>query len=120
MASAGDRGRGVGMASQTGGGQAPGQQGAGVSGLAGAAQEAARQVGSTAARTAEQAWDTAGRQARELASTAGDAWGDFRGFLGRYPVAVFFAGLGIGFLLARALDRWPDDMTRRMSEASYR
>ncbi|HJT77969.1 MAG TPA: hypothetical protein VJ739_12270 [Gemmataceae bacterium] len=112
MASAGDRGRGMGMPSS--GGTGSRQENSGVSGMA----SAVRQTASTTARKAEEAWDEAGRQAQQLASRAGDAWEDFRGMIGRYPLAVFFAGVGIGFLLARALERWPDDVARRMSEAS--
>jgi hypothetical protein len=115
MASAGDRGHGAGTSPRTAGAAT-----GGLAGVAGSVQEAGQQFASATARKAEQAWDTAGRQAQQLAATAGDTLGDFSRFAGRYPLPVFLAGVGIGFLLARALDRWPDDVARRMSEASYR
>ena len=95
-------------------------EGAAAGGVAGAAQEAVRQVTSATAGTAQQAWDTAGRQAQQLAATAGEAWGDVSRFAGRYPLPVFLAGVGVGFLLARVLESRPTDMTRRMSQASAR
>jgi hypothetical protein len=88
--------------------------------MAGAVQEAGQQFASATARQAGQAWDEAGRPARQLAARAGDTLGEFSRFAGRYPLAVFLAGAGLGFLLARALDRWPDDVARRMSRASQR
>jgi hypothetical protein len=91
-----------------------------VAGLASSVQEAGQQFASETARQAGQAWDTASRQAQQFATAAGDTVGEFRRFAGRYPLAVFLAGLGAGFLLARALDRWPDDVARGMSQASYR
>jgi hypothetical protein len=115
MASAGDRGRGAGTTPRTAGAST-----GGVAGAAGAVQEAGQQFASATARKAGQAWDEAGRQAQQLAASAGDTLGDFSRFAGRYPLAVFLAGVGIGFLLARTLERWPDDIPRRMSEASYR
>jgi hypothetical protein len=83
-------------------------------------QRAGQQFASATARQAGLAWDEAGRQAQQLAERAGDSLGDFRRFAGRYPLAVFLAGVGLGFLLARALDRWPADIARGMSQASYR
>ena len=114
MASTSGREQRTGGTQQAGAGQPQRQGGAGS--LTGAAQ----QLASTTAQKAEQAWDTASRQAQQFATAAGDTVGEFRRFAGRYPLAVFLAGLGAGFLLARALDRWPEDMTRRMSEASAR
>ncbi len=114
MSSAGDRGRMGGATSTTGTGPGTRQEGAG--GVAGAA----RQFATETARRAEETWETTSRQARQMAEQAGDAFGDFRRTVGRYPFAVFFAGVGVGFLLAWALDRRTTDVAWRMSQASDR
>jgi hypothetical protein len=115
MANTGDRGAGT----ATGPGTAGASTG-GVAGTASSVKEAGQQFASATARQAGQAWDQTGRQAQQLAVRAGDTLSEFSRFAGRYPLAVFLAGVGLGFLLARALDRWPDDVARRMSQASYR
>jgi hypothetical protein len=115
MASTGDRGQGTAAGGRTGGATT-----GGVSGMASSVQEAGQQFASATARQAGQAWDEASRQAQQLAARAGDTLGEFSRFAGRYPLAVFLAGAGLGFLLARALDRWPDDVARRMSQGAER
>jgi phage-related protein len=93
-----------------GGGIAERQRGqdaaAGVFGtVAGAAQGAASSVASAA----EQAWETISGDAQQAASavvhTAEDAWGSMRSCMSRYPIATFFAGVGVGALAVMALRR---------------
>ena len=73
--------------------------------VAGAAQGAASSVASAA----EQAWETTSGGAQQAASavvhTAEDAWGSMRSCMGRYPIATFFAGVGVGALAVMALRR---------------
>jgi hypothetical protein len=72
------------------------------------ARNTARDAAASVADRAEQMWDRTTGMAQHLhddpMSTIGDALGAVRDCMSRYPVAVFFAGLGCGFFLARALD----------------
>jgi len=94
-----------------GGGIAERQRGqdaaAGVFGtVAGAAQGAASSVASAA----EQAWETTSGGAQQAASavvhTAEEVWGSMRSCMSRYPIATFFAGVGVGALAVMALRLW--------------
>jgi hypothetical protein len=66
------------------------------------AREKVQEIVSTVSDTAEEAWDSASR------------------FFRNYSIPLFFAGIGLGFLLAKALDNWSTDMTSRMSQFSNR
>jgi hypothetical protein len=93
-------------------------------GATGSLQEKAGELAATVAGRAGDAWDTTTSRAREYASTAAtgaeDAWNAVSGFFGRYPLPMFLVGIGLGFLLAKALDNLSTDMTARMSQASDR
>jgi hypothetical protein len=92
----------------------------GVETLKGQAQELA----STVARKAEEAWDSTKHGAQQLASnvatTAEEAWENVNSFFSRYSIPLFFAGIGLGFMIARALDNMTSDIPERMSRASDR
>jgi hypothetical protein len=76
--------------------------------VVGAVRDKAQELSSTVARKAEDAWDTAKHSAQDMASavstTAEDAWTAMTSCMSRYPFATFLAGLGVGFLLARAFE----------------
>jgi len=86
------------------------------------ARDKAQELASSAATKAEEAWDRTRQGAQELAShvagTAEEAWVSVHTFFRRYPVTMFCVGLGLGFLIARALEAMPNDMTQRMSRAN--
>lgn len=115
MSSAGNRGMGASGQPATqrpGGTTGTGTAGAAASpstsgaGVAGAVKERAQDLASSVARSAEDAWEstTEGvqRAASAVASTTGDAWQSVTECMSRYPLATFFTGLGVGFMLARA------------------
>ena len=85
-----------------------------------APQDRGRQQTPAAGKEKQDSGQTFGQQAQQWAGQAQDAWQSVSQFCSRYPIPVFFAGVGLGFLLARALDRWPDNMASRMSQASAR
>jgi hypothetical protein len=64
---------------------------------------------SSVASAAEQAWETTSHGAQQAASavahTTADAWGSVRSCMSRYPLATFFAGVGVGMLAVMALQR---------------
>lgn len=74
-----------------------------------AVRESAEGMASNVASAAGQTWDVASQGARQAASavteTVGGAWSDLRSCMARYPFAVFFTGIGVGALLALALER---------------
>jgi len=78
-------------------------------GVFGAVSDAAKTAASSVESVAEKAWDktTEGAQqaACAVAHTAEDAWESTRGFMGRYPIATFFAGVGVGALFVLAMQR---------------
>jgi hypothetical protein len=87
------------------------QRGEESGGVMQSVQETAQEAASSAASTAEQAWDATSRGARQAASavaeTARSGWSDLRACMSRYPFGVFFAGIGVGALMALALEyRW--------------
>jgi hypothetical protein len=69
-------------------------------------QEKAREWASGTAQSAEQAWETTRRTAQDLttgaADTAEQAWDNLSTIARRYPIATFFCGMALGFLLAEA------------------
>jgi hypothetical protein len=98
----------------------PGQQGGattqqrGAAGGATASQEGGvmesiRDVASNVTSRVGDALDTARQGVSDAASTAfrsaGDAFDSVSGFMSRYPVATFFCGVGLGFLLACAMNK---------------
>jgi hypothetical protein len=89
-----------------------------------AATEKVQEMASSVASQAEQAWESTRRGVQDMssgiASGAEDAWESVSGFMSRYPVPMFFVGIGVGFLLARAFDTMPTNMTRHMSDYSAR
>jgi len=109
MAGASDRGPG---SSQ----QPMGQQGS-AGGVLETAREKAQEFASTVAGKAGEAWDSTRQGAQQVATTAEDAWETVNTFFRRYPVPMFFVGLGLGFLIARAMGGLTTDMTGRMSRA---
>lgn len=88
----------------------------------GTATEKVQEMASGVAQQAEQAWESAAHGVQDMtakiSSGAQDAYKCVSNFMGRYPVPMFFFGVGLGFLLARAFDFIPTDMTRRMSQSS--
>lgn len=91
-------------------------------GVVEAATQKVQEMASSAASQAGKAWESTRRGVQEMTSqvTSGaeEAWGSMNDFMRRYPIPVFLAGIGIGFLLARVFDYYPTDMTRRMSQSS--
>ena len=70
-------------------------EGSSASGMAGAVKDKAQQMASSVANVAEEAWDS------------------LKTCMSRYPFATFLTGIGLGFMLAKALDnlsvpRWRD------------
>lgn len=128
MANTGDRGHEAGrtnpsMGQHSHGGQERHSEES-AAGMMGAVKDRVRDMASNVAEKAGEAWDTTREHVSDWASTAGQgvqtAWEGVDGFFRRYPIPMFFAGIGIGFLLARALGSSSSDMTRRMSEYSSR
>ena len=82
--------------------------GSSTGGMAGAVKDTAQQMASSVANAAEEAWDSTRQGVQQaastVASTTGEAWDSVISCMSRYPFAVFFTGLGLGFLLAKALD----------------
>lgn len=72
-------------------------------------QDRAQQLGAAVATTAEQAWDKTRNRVRDVASeivpTAEQAWESMVACMSRYPLAVFFTGIGLGFVLSQMLTR---------------
>jgi ElaB/YqjD/DUF883 family membrane-anchored ribosome-binding protein len=106
MANPGNRGvfpeqRGQEQGRQSTTGNRPEEQ---ASGVMGTIKEKASELASNVGSTAEQAWETtrhaAENVASTVASTAEDAWDSMSSFMRRYPLATFFIGAGVGFLLA--------------------
>jgi ElaB/YqjD/DUF883 family membrane-anchored ribosome-binding protein len=99
-------------------------QGREQQGTVGAIKEKAQDVASAVGERAEQAWDATRRYVGDAASAVADqaeaAWDTVSDFFHRYPIPMFFVGMGLGFLMALAFTNMSGDMTRRMSEASNR
>jgi hypothetical protein len=92
--------------SPTGQGTRPEESGA--SGMVETMKEKAQDFASDAASRAQETWETTRQGAQQAATAAEDAFFGFRDFLGRYPFATLCAGIGFGFLLARAFDMMSD------------
>lgn len=79
-----------------------------ASGMAGAVKDKAQQMASNVANVAEEAWDSTRQGVQQAASavssTAEEAWDSLTACMHRYPFAVLLTGIGVGFLLAKALD----------------
>jgi hypothetical protein len=128
MANTGDRGQEAGRNNPSlgqhsqGGQERRSEESSG--GTLGAVKDRVRDMASNVAEKAGEAWDTTREHVSEWASTAGqgvqNAWEGVNGFFRRYPIPMFFAGIGLGFLLARALGGSSTNMTRRMSDYSAR
>ena len=88
-------------------------------GAAGAIQEGAGGLAASVAEKARDVWESTKATASSMTATAGDAWDDVAGFMGRYPVATFLAGVGVGALLmAACTSQWTGSaMIRGMEEA---
>jgi|SRR3954469_8791688 len=99
--------------------QGQGQEAAG--GVMSTVKEKAQEFMSTAGGRAGDAWESTRQGAQQMAShmadTAGESWDSVSQFFNRYPVPMFLAGIGLGFLVSKALDNLSGDMTRRMSYA---
>jgi ElaB/YqjD/DUF883 family membrane-anchored ribosome-binding protein len=95
--------------STTGTGQTSRQE---EQGVLGTIKDKASELASGVGATAEQAWETTRNVASNVASTAEDAWDSVSSFMRRYPMATFFIGAGVGFLLAELF-------TGRSSSRSY-
>ena len=93
-------------------------------GMMGAVKDRVKDMASNVAEKAEQAWETTRDHVSDWASSAGQgvqsAWEGVDGFFRRYPIPMFFVGIGIGFLLAKALSNTSTNMTSRMSDYSAR
>jgi ElaB/YqjD/DUF883 family membrane-anchored ribosome-binding protein len=74
----------------------------------GEAKDTAQKWASSAAEGAQQAWDYTGRQAQRAASGAAEmaeeCYEGFAGLIRRYPVASVFVALGVGFMMAEAMN----------------
>ena len=81
-------------------------------GVVGTLKEKAQDVASTLGSTAESAWEGTQQAASAVAGTAEEAWDSVISCMSRYPLATFCTGIGLGFLLARALGN--TSMTRTM------
>jgi ElaB/YqjD/DUF883 family membrane-anchored ribosome-binding protein len=114
MANPGNRGVGGFTEQQRGqeAGRNPGQAGnrpeeQGAGGVLGTIKDKASELASNVASTAEHAWDTTKHVAQNVgstvATTAEDAWDSVSGFMRRYPLATFFIGAGVGFLMAELI-----------------
>ena len=70
-------------------------------------KDKAQDFASSVADRAEDAWDGTKQSAQEWASsvadTAEDAWGGLNNFIRRYPVPSLLFALGLGFVLAEAM-----------------
>jgi hypothetical protein len=86
------------------------------------AKERAQELASNVASQAEEAWDTTKQRAEQFASTvattAEDAWENVNAFFRRYAFPMFFVGIGLGFLLARAFANMSSDIPERMAQSS--
>ena len=93
-------------------------------GMVGAVKDRVKDLASNVAQKAEDAWDSTKEHVSDWTSAAGrgveTAWDSVNGFLRRYPVPMFLAGIGLGFLLAKAFSGRSSNMTRRMSDYSAR
>ena len=127
MANTGDRGHEAGRTTpptgqhSQGGQERRSEEAAG--GMMGAVKDRVRDMASNVADKAGEAWDSTREHVSDWASTAGQgvqsAWQGIDGFFRRYPIPMFFAGIGLGFLLAKALSNTgSSSMTRRMSDYS--
>ena len=92
-------------------------EGSSASGMAGAVKDKAQQMASSVANVAEEAWDSTRQGVQQaasaVASTTGEAWDSLKTCMSSYPFATFLTGIGLGFVLAKALDnlsvpRWRD------------
>jgi hypothetical protein len=87
-------------------------------------KDKAQELASQVADRAEEAWDSTRQHAQQWAGAAAhgaeEAWMSASDFFRRYPVPMFFAGMALGFLVARCLDNMSADMTARMSGSSNR
>lgn len=96
-----------------------GGTGGGAGQEAGGVMETIRDVASSVTGRVGDAFDTARQGVTDAASTAyrsaGDALENVTGFMSRHPVPTFFCGLGLGFLLAMALNQ----MSSHGSRSSY-
>jgi hypothetical protein len=74
-------------------------------------------TGSDVLRTAK---DKVQEFASNVSEQAEEAWDSVARFFRRNSIPLFFAGIGLGFLLAKALENWPSNLTSRMSESNLR
>jgi hypothetical protein len=73
-----------------------------------AVQDRAAKMASAVATTAEQTWDRAKHGIQDMSSQvgtqAGQLWDSMISCMRSYPLAVFFTGIGVGFVLAHMLE----------------
>ena len=78
----------------------------------GGIQDRAKQLASAVATTAEQTWDRTknrlGDVAGEVGTTVEDLWAAMIGCMRRYPLAVFFTGIGLGVVISELMSRRRD------------
>lgn len=122
MANTGDRGHEAGRTNPPMG-QGRSEESS-AAGMMGAVKDRVKDLASGVAQKAEDAWDSTREHVSDWTSSAGrgveTAWDNVNGFFRRYPVPMFLAGIGLGFLLAKALSSSSTNMTRRMSDYSSR
>lgn len=110
--------RGVGTTGQYG------SQSSSTGGSMESLKEQAKDIASTAANRVGEVWESTKEGAQQVASTvasgAEEAWDTTSEFFRRYSIPLFFLGIGLGYVLARALNNISSDMARRMSSSSYR
>lgn len=72
-------------------------------------QDRAAQMASAVAATAEKTWDRAresmGDLPNEVGGKAQQLWSSMISCMRRYPLAVFFTGIGLGMVLAHMAER---------------
>ena len=88
-----------------------------LGGVTAAVKDKVGDVASSVASTAEDAWDSTREGVRRAAHATGDAWDEMTGLMRRYPFGTLCVGIGVGFLLSRALDeRRTGDLHRIASD----
>jgi hypothetical protein len=78
----------------------------------GGVQDRAKQLASAVATTAEQTWDRTknrlGDVTGKVGTTVEDLWATMIGCMRRYPLAVFFTGIGLGVVISELMSRRRD------------
>lgn len=86
----------------------PGGEGS-TSDALGGVQDRAKQLAAAVATTAEQTWDRTKNRLTDITGDVGttveDLWATMIGCMRRYPLAVFFTGIGLGVVISEMMRR---------------